>query len=106
LGEFSDFEHGYGQTSLLCAARHRELGRKPKDIKIDATFGMICWRFMLVKEPVPPLRNNYSVITNSSLQHTSQMPMNKPDIAFNRFDPANLTPEQRERYARYKQAAP
>ncbi len=23
-----------------------------------------------------------------------------------RFDPANLTPEQRERYARYKQAAP
>lgn len=27
--------------------------------------------------------------------------MNKPDIAFNRFDPANLTPEQRERYARY-----
>lgn len=34
------------------------------------------------------------------------MPMNKPDIAFNRFDPVNLTPEQRERYARYKQAAP
>jgi len=34
------------------------------------------------------------------------MPMNKPDIALNHFDPASLTPEQRERYALYKQAAP
>ena len=60
---------------------------------------------MLVKESVLLLRNNYSVIANSLLQHTSQMPMNKPDIALNRFDPVNLTPKH-ERYARYKQAAP
>ena len=68
LGEFSDFEHGYDKTSLLCAVRHRELGLKLGEVKIDAAFRMIGWRLILVEDVTSLLRNNYSAIEHTHEQ--------------------------------------